>query len=217
MKLQYRVVLPYDRLAERVGLWALVGAGAVGGPRLLLHLAAPQNDSATLSLWSRLEWEHSYRVIGTLLESWGSRVRGHRRRRHRPLGLARAPGLPGWLRHDAETCGRCFVDELIGPLVGLAVIIGIIVFIVQLFIFILAALALALVSLAIGIVAVLDQLFGAGLLPVAPWLPWAICGALIGGAAAVSSFSDRLGWTGARASLPIVGVLVFLAGLAFLR
>ena len=130
------------------------------------------------------------------------------------------------------------MDDLIGFVVGIAVVVGVIwailsaiyyavvaaleflakavVFVLQLALVALAGVFLAIESLAVGVVLLLDALFGASLVPAAPWIPWAICGALIGGAAAVSSFADRLGWRGARASLPVAAVLVLLAALAFL-
>ncbi len=130
------------------------------------------------------------------------------------------------------------MDDLIGFVVGIAVVVGIIwailaaiyyavvaalqflakavVFVLQLALVALAGVLLAIESLALGVVLLLDAIFGASLVPAAPWIPWLICGALIGGAAAVSSFADRLGWNGVRASLPVVGVLVLLTALAFL-
>lgn len=106
------------------------------------------------------------------------------------------------------------MDDLIGFVVGASIVIGIIGAILLLAALALAGALLALECAAVGVVLLLDTLFGASLVPVAPWIPWAICGALIGGAAALSSFAERLGWGGARASLPIVAVLVLLAALA---
>lgn len=106
------------------------------------------------------------------------------------------------------------MDDLAGFLVGAAVIIGIIWALLVLAALVLAGVLLGLECVAVGTVFLLDVLFGASLVPYAPWIPWAICGALIGGAAAVSSFAERLGWGGARASLPILTVFVLLAVLA---
>lgn len=106
------------------------------------------------------------------------------------------------------------MDDLAVFLVGAAVVIGIIGAILVLAALALAGVLLALECVAVGVVFLLDAVFGASLVPFAPWIPWAICGALIGGAAAVSSFAERLGWGGARAGLPILAVFVLLAVLA---
>lgn len=130
------------------------------------------------------------------------------------------------------------MDDVIGFLVGALFVVGIIwailvaifhamvaalefmgkalLLVLQLALVALAGVLLAAESLAVGIVLLLDAFFGASLVPGAPWVPWAVCGALIGAGAAVSSFADRLGWSGARACLPVAGVFVFLAALAFL-
>ena len=54
MKLEYKVVLPYGRLANRIAAWALIGAAAVGGPRLLLHLAGGPRQADVLAQWGNL-------------------------------------------------------------------------------------------------------------------------------------------------------------------
>ncbi len=66
MKLEYKVVLPYGRLANRVALWALIGAAAVGGPRLLLHLAGSPRQADVLAQWGNLTPDRVFTALDAI-------------------------------------------------------------------------------------------------------------------------------------------------------
>jgi hypothetical protein len=107
------------------------------------------------------------------------------------------------------------MDEFVGFLLAATFVIGLIgmlvAAVVALILLVLAMVWCVLVVAAWGLVAVTDLVFSAQLAPDAPWLPWAVCGAVLGGAVGFWSIAPVYGWRRGRPLLLVVPLLLVFA------
>lgn len=99
------------------------------------------------------------------------------------------------------------MEELVVWLIGIIAVIALVVYAVA---YALAAVFCLLVGIGWLVMAIGDHAVGAGALPTAPWIPWAVAGGLLGAALGFWTMAPVYGWKNRRPLIVAIPVIIIL-------